>query len=173
MCLGSRPGDLAVDQVRLGDLGAYRAVRVQRGHVPGGTVISGESRSLTDTPRRRSPAVSQVRPPGPQSLQAVAAELVRIEPGYNVWHNATGPDADRRAGKKQIPGQRRFPRTGHSRRGVRPRRSPPSRAPDAVVHVREPLRVWRSFKSLSRQADRHRPSPARRLRDVEDPDRRV
>lgn len=38
--------------------------------VPDRMVISGEPRSLTDTPRRRSPAVSEVRPPAPHSLQA-------------------------------------------------------------------------------------------------------
>jgi hypothetical protein len=38
--------------------------------VPDRTVISGESRSLTDTPHRRSPAKSQVGRSRPQCLQA-------------------------------------------------------------------------------------------------------
>src|ERR1019366_8003864 len=38
--------------------------------VPDRTVIRGESRSLTDTPRRRSPGELQVRRPCPQCLQA-------------------------------------------------------------------------------------------------------
>jgi hypothetical protein len=38
--------------------------------VPDRTVISGESRSLTDTPRWRSPVASQVERPALQSLQA-------------------------------------------------------------------------------------------------------
>jgi hypothetical protein len=38
--------------------------------VPDRIVIGGGSRSLTGTPRRRSPAVRQVRSPGTQSLHA-------------------------------------------------------------------------------------------------------
>ena len=38
--------------------------------VPDRTVISGESRSLTDTPCRHSPGAGQVRRPRPRSLQA-------------------------------------------------------------------------------------------------------
>src|ERR1022692_3033053 len=38
--------------------------------VPDRAVISGDSRSLTGTPHRRSPGISQVRQRGPRTLQA-------------------------------------------------------------------------------------------------------
>ena len=48
---------------------ARRDRRRRARSVPDRTVISGTSRSFTDTPHRRSPARGQVRRPGPQSCK--------------------------------------------------------------------------------------------------------
>ena len=57
-------------QVLTWKLTHYCAHRRRARDVPDWTVISGESRSLTGTPRRRSPAVGQVGQPEARSLQA-------------------------------------------------------------------------------------------------------
>ena len=56
--------------------------------VPDRTVIYGDLRSLTGTPRWRSPAAGLVRPPGSQSLQAGGQSIQ----GHSQGHSQSGED---------------------------------------------------------------------------------
>ena len=84
----------------------YRRIGEGRARgVPDGTVIRGESRSLSDTPLQRSPAAGQIRQRGPRSLQAGDQDSGEPEKGANAFRlNSTQHDPAQRvcAGSQRV-----------------------------------------------------------------------